>query len=105
MITVSASAIRIPFGIPAQTKWYPEDLRFVLIVVIVGAVVIGVAILGFKRLAQFSEVCVPWLFVVCDECFCRGSVFACGASGASAARCAVSLRIGRVPSRASSVAA
>ncbi len=32
MITVSASAIRIPFGIAPQTKWYPEDLRFVLIV-------------------------------------------------------------------------
>ena len=64
MITVSASAIRIPFGIPAQTKWYPEDIRFVLIVLVVGAVVVGVAILGFKRLAQFSEVCVPWLFVM-----------------------------------------
>ncbi|MDC0935855.1 hypothetical protein OAS39_06185 [Pirellulales bacterium] len=64
MITVSASAIRIPFGIPPQTKWYPEDLRFVLIVLIVGAVVVSVAILGFKRLAQFSEVCVPWIFVM-----------------------------------------
>ncbi len=64
MITVSASAIRIPFGIPAQTKWYPEDARFIFIVLIVGAVVVSVAILGFRRLAQFSEVCVPWLFVM-----------------------------------------
>ncbi|MCA8994582.1 MAG: hypothetical protein KDA88_21570 [Planctomycetaceae bacterium] len=64
MITVSASAIRIPFGIEPQTKWYPEDFRFVLIVLLVGAVVVAVAILGFKRLAQFSEVCVPWLFVM-----------------------------------------
>jgi purine-cytosine permease-like protein len=64
MITVSASAIRIPFGIAPQTKWYPEDIRFVAIVLVVGAVVVGVAILGFKRLAQFSEVCVPWLFVM-----------------------------------------
>ena len=64
MITVSASAIRIPFGIAPQTKWYPEDFRFVLIVLVVGTVVVGVAILGFKRLAQFSEVCVPWLFVM-----------------------------------------
>lgn len=64
MITVSASAIRIPFGIPPQTNWYPEDPRFVLIVLIVGAVVVSVAILGFRRLAQFSEVCVPWLFVM-----------------------------------------
>jgi len=64
MITVSASAIRIPFGIAPQTKWYPEDLRFVLIVMMVGVVVVSVAILGFKRLAQFSEVCVPWIFVM-----------------------------------------
>ncbi|MEZ6062298.1 MAG: hypothetical protein R3C19_18305 [Planctomycetaceae bacterium] len=64
MITVSASAIRIPFGIPEQTMWYPQDVRFVFIVLIVGAVVVSVAILGFKRLAQFSEVCVPWLFVM-----------------------------------------
>lgn len=64
MITVSASAIRIPFGIEPQTKWYPEDLRFVLIVLMVGIVVVSVAILGFKRLAQFSEVCVPWIFVM-----------------------------------------
>ena len=64
MITVSASAIRIPFGIAPQTKWYPEDPRFVLIVVVVGAVVVSVAILGFRRLAQFSEVCVPWIFAM-----------------------------------------
>lgn len=83
MITVSASAIRIPFGIPPQTKWYPEDLRFVLIVLVVGAVVVSVAILGFKRLAQFSEVCVPWIFVM----FFAGAVgtlpVLAGASGAT----------------------
>ncbi len=64
MITVSASALRIPFGIPPQTKWYPEDPWFVLIVLLVGTVVVSVAILGFKRLAQFSEICVPWIFVM-----------------------------------------
>jgi len=62
MITVSASAVRIPFGIPAQTNWYPEDWRFVLLVIGVGAVVVSVAILGFRRLAQFAEICVPWIF-------------------------------------------
>ena len=60
MITVSASAVRLPFGIPAQTKWYPEDMRFVLLVLVVGAVVVTLAILGFKRLAQFAVVCSPW---------------------------------------------
>jgi cytosine permease len=64
MITVSASAVRLLFGIPAQTKWYPEDLRFVLVVLAVGAVVVTLAILGFKRLAQFAVVCSPWMFLM-----------------------------------------
>jgi len=64
MITVSASAVRLPFGIPPQTKWYPEDFRFVLVVLVVGAVVVTLAILGFRRLAQFSTVCSPWMFLM-----------------------------------------
>jgi NCS1 family nucleobase:cation symporter-1 len=64
MITVSASALRIPFGIPDQVKWYPTDIRFVFIVLAVGAVVVTLAIWGFKRLAQFSEVCSPWMFLM-----------------------------------------
>lgn len=64
MITVSASAIRIPFGIPAQTHWVPDDFRFVLVVMAVGAVVVVFAIFGFKRLAQFSAVCSPWMFLM-----------------------------------------
>ncbi len=64
MITVSASAVRIPFGIPAQVRWYPTDARFVLLVLVVGAVVVAVAILGFKKLASFSSVCSPWMFLM-----------------------------------------
>jgi NCS1 family nucleobase:cation symporter-1 len=64
MITVSASAIRIPFGIPEQTRWYPDDVRFVLVVLLVGAVVVTLAVLGFKRLAQFAEVCSPWMILM-----------------------------------------
>ncbi len=64
MITVSASAVRIPFGIPEQTRWYPQDFRFVVVAILVGAVVVTLAILGFKRLAQFAEVCVPWMFLM-----------------------------------------
>jgi len=64
MITVSASAVRIPFGIPDQTMWYPTDIRFVFVVLGVGAVVVTIAILGFKRLAGFATVCSPWLFLM-----------------------------------------
>ncbi len=64
MITVSASAVRIPFGIEPQTGWFPTDFRFVLVVLGVGAVVVMLAILGFKKLAQFAEVCSPWMFLM-----------------------------------------
>jgi NCS1 family nucleobase:cation symporter-1 len=72
MITVSASAVRTVFGterypvsgIPPQVGWIPTDIRFVLIVVLVGAVVVTLAILGFKKLAQFAEVCSPWMFLM-----------------------------------------
>ncbi len=64
MITVSASAVRIPFGIPPQLDWYPTDYRFVLVVLGVGAVVVTLAVLGFKRLATFATVCSPWMFLM-----------------------------------------
>ena len=64
MITVSASAIRIPFGIPAQIGWFPTDIRFVIIVLIVGAVVVTLAIWGFKRFAQFAAISSPWMFAM-----------------------------------------
>ncbi|MHC4498859.1 MAG: purine-cytosine permease family protein [Planctomycetota bacterium] len=64
MITVSASAVRIPFGIPDQVRWYPTDIRFVFIILAVGAVVVTLAIWGFKKLAQFAEVCSPWMFLM-----------------------------------------
>ncbi|MFC1782487.1 purine-cytosine permease family protein [Planctomycetota bacterium] len=64
MITVAASAVRIPFGIEPQTQWYPTDWRFVLVVLAVGAVVVSLAILGFKKLAAFASVCSPWMLLM-----------------------------------------
>jgi NCS1 family nucleobase:cation symporter-1 len=64
MITVSASAVRIPFGIEPETEWYPQNAKFVLLVLVVGAVVVTVAVLGFKRLAQFSSVSSPWMVLM-----------------------------------------
>ena len=72
MITVSASAVRIPFGIPAQVGWYPTDWRFVAVVLAVGAVVVALATLGFKSVAVFSSVCSPWMFLM----FVGGAVVA-----------------------------
>ncbi|MGB6151741.1 MAG: hypothetical protein WBG48_07100 [Pricia sp.] len=64
MITVSATAVRFAFDIPAQLNWYPTNLWFVLIVVCVGLVVVTIAMYGFNAVSEFSGICAPWLFVM-----------------------------------------
>ena len=64
MITVSASAVRILFDVPAQTLWYPTSLAFVGVALFVGLIVVAIAVLGFKKCAQFATVCSPWLLVM-----------------------------------------
>ncbi len=64
MITVSASAVRILFGIEDQVGYFPSDMRFVLVVLGVGAVVVYMAVKGFKKLAAFAEVCAPWMILM-----------------------------------------
>ncbi|TKB03109.1 hypothetical protein E5672_08635 [Alteromonas portus] len=64
MITVSATAVRFLFNIPAQLDWYPNSLSFVAIVLAVGSIVVFVAMYGFSTVADFSKICAPWLFVI-----------------------------------------
>ena len=64
MITVSATAVRVLFAIPAQTQAYPTSLAFVGVCVAVGAIVVLVAAYGFGVLADFATTCAPWLMVM-----------------------------------------
>jgi NCS1 family nucleobase:cation symporter-1 len=64
MITVSAAAVRHLLGVPAQVGWYPTDLRFVLVWLVVSALIMAVVKYGFEGLAKFSTICAPWLFVI-----------------------------------------
>lgn len=64
MITVSASAARILFGVPPQVEWYPTDPAFVAVALMVGAVVTLVSTLGFRRLAVFAQICAPWMILM-----------------------------------------
>ena len=64
MITVSASAVRFAFDIPAQLNWYPTNAWFILIVLAVGIVVVSIALYGFNAVSEFSGICAPWLFVM-----------------------------------------
>ena len=64
MITVSATAVRFAFNIPAQLNWYPTNAWFILIVLAVGIVVVSIALFGFNAVSEFSGLCAPWLFVM-----------------------------------------
>ncbi|WP_166420385.1 hypothetical protein [Pseudoalteromonas sp. Z1A8] len=64
MITVSSTAVRFLFDIPAQLDWYPNSFWFVAIVLAVGSIVVFVAMYGFSTVADFSKLCAPWLFVI-----------------------------------------
>lgn len=64
MITVSSTAVRFAFDIPAQLNWYPTNIWFVLVVLIVGIIVVFVAMYGFNAVSEFSGICAPWLFVM-----------------------------------------
>lgn len=64
MVTVSATAVRFAFAIPAQLNWYPTNIWFMLIVVLVGLFVVFVAIYGFNAVSDFSGICAPWLFTM-----------------------------------------
>lgn len=64
MITVSASAMRILFGIAPEVNWYPTSGAFVAIALVVGAVVVAIAVRGFAIVARFAEVCAPWMILM-----------------------------------------
>jgi len=64
MITVSASAFRVILDIPPQVNWYPTEVSFVLVALAVGAVVVTIAMKGFGKVAQFAEICAPWMILM-----------------------------------------
>lgn len=71
MIGVSASAVGlavkamdVPFVHPRPDDLLPNSATWVIIVLAVGAIVIMLAVAGFKRLSQFAAVCSPWMFCI-----------------------------------------
>jgi purine-cytosine permease-like protein len=72
MIGVSASAVIMALekltGLhvehPRLEDLYPNSAGWVIVVLVVGAVVVALAVMGFKTLSRFSTVCSPWMFMV-----------------------------------------
>ncbi len=66
MISVSATAVGLVFGIPIPKLGavLPSSLGWALICVALGAAFTAMAILGFSALSRFAEVASPWIFFV-----------------------------------------
>jgi len=66
MISVAATAVGLPFNMkmPALNDLYPNSLEWIVVVLVVGAAVTTFAMLGFEKLARFSEIAAPWMVLV-----------------------------------------
>jgi cytosine permease len=81
MISVSATAVGLLFGIPVPKlgSVLPSSLGWVLIVAVLGAAFTAMAVLGFSKLSRFAQVASPWIFVV----FIAGAIAALPRLGVS----------------------
>ncbi len=70
MITVSATAVGIPFDIPMPTRddIFPTSASFVIIVFVVGFLISIVAARGYDMVAKFANVAAPWMILVFAAC-------------------------------------
>jgi NCS1 family nucleobase:cation symporter-1 len=71
MVTVSASAVGVPFGIafdvPSNTFGLSNP-SFTGLVAIVGVVITVVAAGGYERVARFANIAAPWMIAVFAAC-------------------------------------
>ncbi|MFK7738380.1 MAG: cytosine permease [Pirellulaceae bacterium] len=71
MVTVSASAVGVPFGISFDV---PENLfglsnaSFTALVALVGIVIAFIAAAGYSTVARFSNIAAPWMIAVFAAC-------------------------------------
>ena len=66
MISVSATAVGLAFGVPSPqlTDVLPSSVGWVVITFAIGSLMTVVAILGFEKVSKFAEICAPWIFIV-----------------------------------------
>ena len=71
MVTVSASAVGVPFGIafdvPSDTFGLSNP-SFTVLVAIVGVVIAAVAAGGYERVARVANIAAPWMIAVFAAC-------------------------------------
>lgn len=72
MVTVSATAVGVPFGeliqMPTFEDKYPNSAAFVAICIMLGIVMTFVAVRGYAFVARMSHIAAPWMFLVFLAC-------------------------------------
>lgn len=71
MVTVSASAVGVPFGITfdvPESMFGLSNASFTVLVGIVGIVIAVVAAGGYERVAKFANIAAPWMIGVFAAC-------------------------------------
>lgn len=72
MVTVSATAVGVPFGdriqMPSFGDTWPTGLVWVLVCVAIGAAMTFVAVRGYGFVARVAHVAAPWMFLVFVAC-------------------------------------
>ena len=72
MVTVSATAVGVPFGdsvqMPTFQDTYPTSAAFVAICIVLGILMTLVAARGYAFVARMSHIAAPWMFLVFLSC-------------------------------------
>jgi purine-cytosine permease-like protein len=66
MISVSATAVGIPFGLsmPSLNDWLPNSIGWIVAVLVVGAGTTIVAMFGYNLVSRFANIAAPWMILV-----------------------------------------
>lgn len=66
MITVSATAVGIPFGMamPSLDDWMPIGIGWCVLVIAIGLFTTLVAMFGYNQINRFANVAAPWMIMV-----------------------------------------
>jgi cytosine permease len=67
MVNVAVTSISIPFNIPNPNYMAGDvipSVPWILLAVVVGILIAGMAVLGFEKIAAFSKVCAPWTVTI-----------------------------------------
>ncbi|MEX1241191.1 MAG: hypothetical protein WEB30_15815 [Cyclobacteriaceae bacterium] len=66
MISVSATAVGIPFGMtmPSLLDIYPTNIGWIVVVFAIGFITTIVAVFGYEQVSKFANIASPWMILI-----------------------------------------